>query len=490
MGKAMKDRAAGVLLGQACGDALGVPYEHGTPPTGEAEMLGGGLGPYGPAEWSDDTQMAVCIARVSATGADLRSAAALDKIASAFEAWLRMGSRDVGVQTRQVLGAAARLGGRPAERLTKASRAHYEQTNHSAGNGALMRTAIVGLTSIADRVATAEAARAIAELTHADPLAWESCVLWSETIRVAANEHQLDLRSGLDLLPAESRDRWAGWITEAEAPETAPSLRKNGFMVTALQAAWHAIVTTPVPEDDPNAGTFACQHLQHALHAAVRIGYDTDTVAAIAGGLLGAYWGASAVPASWQRIVHGWPDMRARDLVSLGVLTVRGGHPDSAGWPTAERMEYATNPDLPVPVRHPYDPQVWLGGVDALDHLPDGVDTVVSLCRLGATQVPARGVAATDHVEVWLIDSSDTNKNPNLDFVLADAAGAVSELVAEGRTVLLHCVHAQSRTPVVAALYGARLKGRKPTEALIDIVKVLPEADHNRRLWQALDRLG
>ncbi|HOT24042.1 MAG TPA: ADP-ribosylglycohydrolase family protein, partial [Thermoleophilia bacterium] len=58
------DRAAGVLLAQACGDALGVPYE-GRPPgavDGPPVMKGGGLGPYEPAEWSDDTEMALCIA--------------------------------------------------------------------------------------------------------------------------------------------------------------------------------------------------------------------------------------------------------------------------------------------------------------------------------------------------------------------------------------------------------------------------------------------
>src|SRR6476620_5144577 len=43
------DRAAGVLLAQACGDALGVPYEFATPPDGEPRMVGGGLGPYAPA---------------------------------------------------------------------------------------------------------------------------------------------------------------------------------------------------------------------------------------------------------------------------------------------------------------------------------------------------------------------------------------------------------------------------------------------------------
>ena len=65
------DRAAGVLLGQACGDALGVPYELAAPPVGEAVMKGGGLGPYEPGEWSDDTQMTLCVARVAADGLDL-----------------------------------------------------------------------------------------------------------------------------------------------------------------------------------------------------------------------------------------------------------------------------------------------------------------------------------------------------------------------------------------------------------------------------------
>ncbi len=71
-------------------------------------------------------------------------------------------------------------------------------------------------------------------------------------------------------------------------------------------------------------------HLQDALHAAVRIGDDTDTVAAIAGALLGARWGASAVPEKWRRAVHGWPGRAAGDLVSLAALTVGGaGMPET-----------------------------------------------------------------------------------------------------------------------------------------------------------------
>src|SRR6478752_6325905 len=82
------DRAAGVLLGEACGDALGVPYEMAAPPVGEAVMKGGGLGPYEPGEWSDDTQMTLCVARIAAQGIDLTSPEGLDGVADAFTAWL------------------------------------------------------------------------------------------------------------------------------------------------------------------------------------------------------------------------------------------------------------------------------------------------------------------------------------------------------------------------------------------------------------------
>ena len=99
-------------------------------------------------------------------------------------------------------------------------------------------------------------------------------------------------------------------------------------------------------------------------------------------------------------------------------------------------------------------------------------------------------MAPRDHVEVWLLDESEPDKNPNLDFVLTDAVAAVEALRAEGRTVLLHCVQAQSRTPAVAALYGARLTGRTPTEALADIVEALPNANPNSGFRAALMRLA
>ena len=79
-------------------------------------MIGGGLGPYAPGEYSDDTQMAVCIAEVAATGADLTQPDALDPIADRFIAWRRDGATDIGTSTSAALrgvepgpGSAARL---------------------------------------------------------------------------------------------------------------------------------------------------------------------------------------------------------------------------------------------------------------------------------------------------------------------------------------------------------------------------------------------
>jgi len=451
------DRAAGVLLGLAAGDALGVPYEFGTPPTtGErAEMLGGGLGNFAPGEWSDDTSMALAIARVAATGADLNSPEALDAIAAGFVEWYAAGPPDIGIQTSRVLAATThRLrdeGGRPGEVMTVEAQAyHLSKPQSSAGNGALMRTASVALAFLDDRAACAEASRATASLTHADPLAGDSCVLWSEAIRVAVVEGRFDVLSGIDLLPARHNE-WRGWLDEPlEAPDGA-RFTPNGFTVTALQAAVAAVASTPAPVEDPAARSFACQHLQEALHAAVRIGNDTDTVAAIAGGLLGARWGASAVPWRWRRAVHGWPGLDGRDLVSLATLTVRGGHDDHVGWPSVDVVRY-TDWASAEAVPHPVDDGVLLGTHATHDH---GATAVVAACRVGRHQ-PSFGSAEVV-IESRLMDSEVASDNANLAFTLYDAADAVRGLRAEGHTVLVHCVAAQQRTPSIAVAYGVLL---------------------------------
>lgn len=483
-----RDRAAGVLLATACGDALGAGYEFGPSlsPDVPVRMAGGGGFNWEPGEWTDDTSMAVAVAEIAATGADLRAPEALDRIAQRWAEWAE-DATDVGSQTGAVLSSAVRpLTGAT---LAEAAERHHAHAGRSGGNGSLMRTAPVALAYLHDEEGLVEAARTVSGLTHFDPEAGEACVLWCLAIRHAVLHGTFDgLRLALERLPADRAQVWAARLDEAEAEQPA-YFRRNGWVVQALQGAWSAIVRTPVPDDDPAAGTFAAQHLQLALEAAVRGGGDTDTVAAIAGGLLGARWGASAVPLAWQRRLHGWPELRGRDLVRLGLCTALGGA-DPQRWPSVRTFDYSGYAGATALAQHPHDPGVWLAGVDAVRRPPDGVDAVVSLCRLGRDEVPAAGVDPGDHVEVWLVDSADPGGNPHLDLVLHDAASAVAALRAEGHSVLLHCVQAESRTPAVAALHSATSCGVPLDRALAEVEAVLPNAHVNAAFRAALGRLA
>jgi ADP-ribosyl-[dinitrogen reductase] hydrolase len=441
------DRAVGVLLGSAVGDALGVPYEHGSRSLEpQPQMHGGGLGRLRPGAWSDDTEMGICIAQVAATGADLRTPEALEAIAQGFQRWFGDNPPDVGVQTRQVLHAAT-----GAASMVAAAATLHVRTGRTAGNGSLMRTGTVALAHLGDPLALSEAARAVSALTHHDPVAGEACVLWCLAIDHAVRTGELDVRVGL---PHVDAVYWGPLLDEAEQVKPACYAAQNGWVVAALLAAWSAC---------SQATSFA-----DGIVRAVNGGGDTDTVAAIAGALLGARYGGSAVPARWRRVLHGWPGLWARDLIALAVLTVRGGQPTRGGWPTGARLADQHDATDAL-VQHPDDGGLLLGAMGALKNVT--TDAVVSLCRLG-TEEAALTADPADHVEFWLIDEEDAN----LDVVgvVQDAARTVRELRAEGKTVLLHCVHAHTRAPVVAAAYGMLVTGSSYDAALRRVQAVLP----------------
>ncbi|WP_216658529.1 ADP-ribosylglycohydrolase family protein [Nocardioides sp. zg-1230] len=314
----LTDRIEGVLLGAACGDALGVPYEFGSAPLAPDEpprMIGGGLGPYAPGEWSDDTQMAVVVARVAADQG-LRHVPALDAVVQGWVDWLGSGATDVGTQTRQVLGTVAGTG--PSRLWWSSSAAAaglHRRTGQTAGNGSLMRTAPVALAFLDDPATLTLAARWVSDATHRDPLAGDACVLWCHAIRLAVLDGVLpDLAGLVDVLPLARQGRWTSWIVDAER-RTPSVFAPNGYVVSALQAAWSAI-RHPVGDGSP---------LVTSLNAAVHAGDDTDTVAAIAGALLGAVHGASSIPEEWLALVHGWPGLRADDLRDLARRVVDRG---------------------------------------------------------------------------------------------------------------------------------------------------------------------
>jgi predicted protein tyrosine phosphatase len=210
-------------------------------------------------------------------------------------------------------------------------------------------------------------------------------------------------------------------------------------------------------------------------------------VACIAGALLGALWGASAVPSEWRRRVFGWPNMRDRDLVELADA-VRNGRSDR--WPYTDHADYTDWPRRFEVVSHPHDGGVVLSGAAAAQGeiaiAGAPVTAVVSLCRMGRRDLDHFALAQGNSVQVWLID--EDGANANLELVLRDAAAAVDEFRRAGHRVLLHCVESASRTPTVAAMYAALHRGIAPEAAIADVLNVLPHAHPRPEFLSAVRR--
>jgi ADP-ribosyl-[dinitrogen reductase] hydrolase len=475
-----RDRAVGAVLASAAGDALGAPHEFGPAlsPDTVLKMTGGGSFGWAPGEWTDDTQTALAVLGPLARAANAISL--LDDIESGLLAWKKSDPPDIGNQTRAVLSAA--VDGK--QRLADVTATWQEKNPESAGNGSLMRTGPVALTPPSRTKPRPELARLASEisaLTHANDDAIEACVLWTDAIRRAIDapvspNGDLDwvrlVAAGLDLVVEGHRDLWTVRL-EACASTEPEEFTSNGWVVEALQAALSTLVHTAVPTEQP------CQHLRLAIERAVRIGNDTDTVAAITGSLAGAWWGATAVPLEWRGALNGRIDYRtdplhAGDLDRLARLAYSGGESDSIGWPAIDSLLPYYQKHFPSqPLAEGLDDWVTVGNVHALpDQLPQ-VDAVVSLCRMGRFDVPAD----IEHQVIGLLDTTSAD-NPNLDFVLADTADFMTQCAKDQRRVFVHCVQAQNRTPAVASAYLVRSRGIDPVAAMDQVEELTHSRPH------------
>lgn len=156
-------------------------------------------------------------------------------------------------------------------------------------------------------------------LTNGDRAAWEGTAVFHELVRVAlaGDDPLAALPETLGEVHADHRPRWAAVL----APDWHPALATefNGAVWPCLGTALWALRTTD---------TF-----EAALAAAVDVGGDTDTVAAVTGGLAGAVYGIDAVPDRWTGLLHvplpGHGDrvLRTPDLLILAEqLDDKGAH--------------------------------------------------------------------------------------------------------------------------------------------------------------------
>ncbi|MEU6423966.1 ADP-ribosylglycohydrolase family protein [Streptomyces spiralis] len=299
------ERAIATVVGSAVGDALGAPFEFGLPgafsarfpePGCGGEMCGGGG--WEPGEATDDTQMAVLVAEslLQRGGLDLPD------VFARFQRWAAAEPKDIGLQTEDVL-----TNGMPWD---LAAAVHFQVNHRAAGNGSLMRASTSAVYfAPAGQSATMDAARRIAALTHGDRAAWEGTAVFHELVRLTLTgaDPLSALPAVLDLVHPDHRQRYATVLAADWHPDQATEF--NGAVWPCLGSAVWALRSTTGFED--------------AVRAAIDLGGDTDTVAAVTGALARAYHGLDAIPARWTEPLHvplpgfGGRVLRLVDLIDL-----------------------------------------------------------------------------------------------------------------------------------------------------------------------------
>ena len=274
----------GVLLGLACGDALGRPVEfrsteqitalHGT----VTEMLGHGTHGQPAGTVTDDTDMALCIARSLVE----REAFDGQDIADRFRAWYDSGPFDIRLMTTDAL---REYGGG-----TSWEDAGHEVWKHSsegsnAGNGSVMRCAPHPIAFADDLDTLVEVSMQSSAITHYDPRCRFGCAVLNCTIAGFLRGDDAPLVTALDRVrddaPAELIDALRPVLDEIEDDQ----LETTGYVVYTLQTALHDALRADSAED--------------AVVTAVDRGGDTDTVGAVTDALAGARFGPGSLPNRW-----------------------------------------------------------------------------------------------------------------------------------------------------------------------------------------------
>lgn len=286
-----RDRARGLLLGLALGDALGAPFE-GRDSVDPVDLVAEELAPSALVH-TDDTALALVLARHLA---DHRDTTVLDEDVLAREfadAWRAEPWRGFGNGAVTVFRLVS--SGVP---WPEATRACFQGLG-SFGNGAAMRVAPVGLAATSLRH-VADLARRSAAVTHAHKHGQHGAVCQAAAAYLALHSdpaRQLVVPAFLEDLSRvvrsgawhEKLDRVASLVRRRPEPQHAASALGND--ASALGSVPTALLAFLLHPDRAN----------DAIRYAIRMGGDTDTIAAMAGALAGARTGASTLPATWLR---------------------------------------------------------------------------------------------------------------------------------------------------------------------------------------------
>ncbi len=304
--KSMLDRLKGGILGAAIGDALGVPVEFKSREYLKNEPVTDYMGymcwNQPPGTWSDDSSLTLCLVDSLIKGYDI------EDIGQTFAKWYSTGYWgahhevfDVGGSTRHSLdrvlsGLSAKFSGNMFE--------------HDNGNGSLMRTLPLVYflhreTSISKRY---EIVKKVSSITHGHFRSVFSCFIYVEyglLLLKGQEKHEayknikqpiLEFSKTMDFNTNEI-DLFARILEGDISKEKENTIRSSGYVLHSLEASLWCFL---------NSDTYA-----EAVLKAVNLGGDTDTTAAITGGLAGLYVGDGDIPETWKSRLARLEDIEA-----------------------------------------------------------------------------------------------------------------------------------------------------------------------------------
>ncbi|MFP2928512.1 ADP-ribosylglycohydrolase family protein [Pyxidicoccus sp. 3LG] len=293
-----EDRITGGLYGLLIGDALGVPYEFHSPeqiPATEAIEFEPPAGFHRahdgvpPGTWSDDGAHALCLLDSLLYHGHLD----LEDLGRRLVNWYEWGYLavdgkvfDVGIQTSTALahfraGTLALMAGPKSER--------------DNGNGSLMRVLPLALWHKGSDAKLASDAMTQSRVTHGHMRSQACCALyclWARRILEGSTDPWADaLATFRELYPEgfEARTELDTHIVRPDAEE--PPGNGSGYVVDCLRSAKQCVA--------------AGRDYEGVVKAAVRLGRDTDTTAAVAGGIAGLIHGVQGIPERWRSALRG-----------------------------------------------------------------------------------------------------------------------------------------------------------------------------------------
>lgn len=326
-----RSRYAGAVVGQALGDAAGFPVE-GAGPKPCAQYvdevlrtdLAGDIGragfPFG--QYTDDTQLMRELLLSYVDLGRLDPADYARRVGALFSTGAIVG------RGRATEAAALRL-------LRGVPWDEAGSPPPSAGNGSAMRAAAVALIYPNDPDALVAAARVQSRVTHQDPRCAAGAIAIAAATARGLRGETYDPRALCDELGALTAgddpllSEWLGrlpFLLDAPEADVAASIARLG-QDPEVGEAWHGISPFVTPSVLWSVYAFLRHPTSYwdAVCAAIRVGGDVDTTAAMTGAIAGAHVGLEALPPLARRVTdQGAYDYDALVDLAHQVLAARG----------------------------------------------------------------------------------------------------------------------------------------------------------------------